>query len=270
VTSSGSTSASSSGYSDSDTYTTSESEADIPIFFPVPFQELSTVQYYTMDEQLTELAAALKLQFQRHCFIQIGQQETQPMLVPFVQPVTTFTYSRKNLDWYIQRQHEKQHALAATEVDRLLGEQEAALLEAAGVSPARSSPVDHEPEPIQEMEPPPAEPASPIWNRETGSKPLDGLQPKPRKRGPRPDVESHRKVLRIVSAYGDTWTSDDNLAELCDELDREAIPVPKTWATRRDGQARSWSRARQHYPDLVIKAIKDRCKAAQQDDPPNP
>jgi hypothetical protein len=76
-------------------------------------------------------------------------------------------------------------------------------------------------------------------------------------------VESHEKVVRIVSAYGSSWTSDDSLAELCDELDQQGVPVPKTWATRRDGQARSWSRARQHYPGLVIKAIKDRCKAAQ-------
>ena len=30
----------SSGYSDSESYSTSESEADIPIFFPTPFEEL--------------------------------------------------------------------------------------------------------------------------------------------------------------------------------------------------------------------------------------
>src|ERR1035438_8931746 len=95
VTSSGSTSASNSAYSDSDSYATSESEADIPIFFPVPFQELSSIQYHSLDEQLTELTAALKLQFQRHCFIQIRQQETQPMLVPFVEPVTTRSEERR-------------------------------------------------------------------------------------------------------------------------------------------------------------------------------
>ena len=82
--------------------------------------------------------------------------------------------------------------------------------------------------------------------------------------GPKPDVVSHEKVVRIVAAYGDSWTSDESLAELCDELDQQAVSVPKTWATRRDGQARSWSRARQHYPGLVIKTIKDRCRAAQQ------
>ena len=105
---------SSSGYSDSESYSTSESEADIPIFFPVPFSELSSIQYYTLDEQLTKLTAALKTQFQRHCFIQIRQQETQPMLVPFVEPVTTFTYNRSMLDYYIKRQHDKQKAACLT------------------------------------------------------------------------------------------------------------------------------------------------------------
>ena len=104
--SSGSTNSNSSGYSDSESYSSSESEADIPIFFPTPFEELSSVQYYSLDEQLTELTAALKQQFQRHCFIQIRQQETQPMLVPFVEPVTTFTYNRNMLDFYVKRQHE--------------------------------------------------------------------------------------------------------------------------------------------------------------------
>ena len=32
------------------------------------------------------------------------------MLVPFVEPVTTFTYNRNMLEFYIKRQHERQHA----------------------------------------------------------------------------------------------------------------------------------------------------------------
>ncbi|MBZ5625375.1 MAG: type IV secretion system DNA-binding domain-containing protein, partial [Acidobacteriia bacterium] len=65
LSSSGSTTTSGSASSNSESYATSESEVDIPIFFPVPFQELSSIQYYSVEEQLTELAAALKLQFQR-------------------------------------------------------------------------------------------------------------------------------------------------------------------------------------------------------------
>ena len=71
VSSSGSSSVSGSGSSSSESYSDSEGEADIPIFVPVPFEELSSVQYYTLEEQLTEATAALKQQFPRHCFIKL-------------------------------------------------------------------------------------------------------------------------------------------------------------------------------------------------------
>ena len=261
--SSGSTNSNSSGYSDSESYSSSESEADIPIFFPTPFEELSSVQYYSLDEQLTELTAALKQQFQRHCFIQIRQQETQPMLVPFVEPVTTFTYNRNMLDFYVKRQHERQHALPAAEIDRLLDHQETALLKEA--TPHISIPTNSEPEVINVVaESTPDSPApAPIWSR-VGSPPPDQqtLNTQARKRGPKPDTENQEKVVNIVKAYGEAWTADENLFDICDELDRQAVPVPKTWATRSDGVAHTWSRARHHYQHLVIKAIKDRLKAA--------
>ena len=271
VVSSGSTTGSSTGYSDTNSYSTSESEADIPIFFPVPFRELSSVQYYSIEEQLTELTAALKLQFQRHCFIQIRQQETQPMLVPFVEPITTFTYSRENLDWYIDRQHQRQHALPAAEVDRLLEQQETALLKAAQSRSEIQPPANAGAGDFTESEPPDAAADSPIWNRapRPTDSPTDGQNTgvavppaASRKRGPKPDRENYAKVAALIRSYGENWTSNDNLVEICDELDRQSVPVPKTWLMRREGPARSWSRGRQNYPHLVIKAIKDRCKAA--------
>lgn len=270
TTSSGSTSSSSSGYSDADSYSVSESEADIPIFFPVPFQELSTVQYYSTDEQLTELTAALKLQFQRHCFIQIRQQETQPLLVPFVEPVTTFTYDHRNLDWYIERQHQRQQALPAAEVDRLLEEQETALLQLAQGSSEASHSSGGDSGASVESAPPDTAVDSPIWNRASRpsqnptSAPSRGDMPPAahRKRGPKPDRENQAKVATLIRNYGENWTTDDNLVEICDELDRQQVPPPKTWLMRAEGRARSWGRARQIYPRLVIKAIKDRSKAA--------
>ncbi len=111
-------------YSESDAWGESESVADVPIFFPVPFKELSSVQYYTPEEQLTELTAALKEQFPRHCFIKINRQKTQPMLVPFVEPIHSFRYNAENLDWYRNWQLDRYHALPAAEVDRLLEDQE--------------------------------------------------------------------------------------------------------------------------------------------------
>jgi hypothetical protein len=258
--------------SDSDGYSDSESVADVPIFFPVPFRELSSVQYYSIDEQLTELTAALKLQFQRHCFIQIRQQETQPMLVPFVEPITTFTYSRKNLDWYIGQQHQKQQALPAAEVDRLLEAQETALLQAAQSRLEVLPPTDAGTGEPAQFDSPDSVPDSPIWNRAPRSMEAPAAETitveaavppaASRKRGPKPDRENHARVAALIRSYGAEWTADDNLVEICDELDRQGVPVPKTWLMRREGPARSWSRGRQNYPHLVIKAIKDRCKAA--------
>jgi DNA segregation ATPase FtsK/SpoIIIE-like protein len=268
MSSSGSTTMSGSGSSDLYSDSTSESEVDIPIFFPVPFQELSSVQYYTLEEQLTELTAALKNQFQRHCFIQIRQQETQPLLVPFVEPVTTFTYSRTNLEWYIQRQHEKQNALPANEVDRLLVEQEAALLQNIGSAVAAKDSPAEEPSEVSTPAQEPREPRKPIWDRAgsssnrgktTRESPATKTQ---RKRGPRPDVANHTKVAALVRRYDDDWVLDENLIEICEALDQQRVPIPKTWPSRKDGKSHTWSRAVQNYPALVVKAIKDRCKAA--------
>ena len=263
VISSGSTSASGSGYSDMEGYSSSESETDIPIFFPVPFHELSSVQYYSLEEQLKELTGALKNQFQRHCFIQIRQQETQPLLVPFVEPVTTFVYSRKNLDWYIARQHEKQNARSADEVDLLLKEQDLALLQIIGeASPPEESPAEEPPNAdVPPPEPPPAKPRVPIWERtgapKAGKRPLGSA----RKPGPKADAENHAKVAKVILSYGESWTTDENLVEICEALDREEVPIPKTWP-QRDPPSRSWRRALANYPGIVIKAIKDRLKSA--------
>jgi hypothetical protein len=114
--------------SESNSYSESESVADIPIFTPVPFEELSSVQYYSIDEQLTELTAALKEQYARHCFIKIGSDEAEPMLVP---KVKAFYTAAKNAIWYEGKLLSKSDALSAVEVDNLIAAQEAALLQAA-------------------------------------------------------------------------------------------------------------------------------------------
>jgi len=87
----------------------------------------------------------------------------------------------------------------------------------------------------------------------------------PRKRGPKPDVDNHRKVQEIVEGFGEKWTNDEALAEIADLLDKAHVPVPKKWAFRRDGKSRSRQRALEHYPGLVIKTIKDRLDAAKRD-----
>lgn len=143
--------------SHSESFSEGESVADIPIFVPVPFQELSGVQYYTHEEQLTEMTAALMGQFGRHCFIKIHQQETQPMLVPFVENYFT---TEANKAWYIDQQLTKQHAISQENVDELLKSQEHALLKAVEATPHKT-----EINPAGEFEEEPPPPAAPTKAR---------------------------------------------------------------------------------------------------------
>ena len=174
-----------------------------------------------------------------------------------VEPVTTFTYNRSMLDYYIKRQHERQKALPAAEVDLLLDQQETALLDAAAATiSALPGQVAIE---MVSTAPPPPDPSIPIWTRT--EVPESTFKTQDRKRGPKADTENHEKVVRIIRAFGENWTADENLLEICEELDRQQVPAPKTWATRKDGVARTWSRGLHHYQHLVIKSIKDRLKA---------
>ncbi len=127
----GSSSLYASADSQADTFGDTESVADIPILLPVPFEELSSVQYCTPEEQLIEVTAALKEQFPRHCFIKIGAEPTQPMLVPFVKKEYT---SPENRQWYEQRVAKKQNALSAQDVDEIISAQEQNLLNNATFS----------------------------------------------------------------------------------------------------------------------------------------
>jgi hypothetical protein len=201
--SSGYSSMSQNGYSNSESWSDSESEADIPMFFPVPFQELSTVQYYSVDEQLTELTAALKEQYQRHCFIKLPGEETQPMLVPFVESCTPPVENRR---WYISRLMERSGALPVVEVDRLLEAQETALLQEHCSNP----PVVSTDTPVEARE-------TPIWNRTcpdlpwsaASATPVTPVKTQPRKRVRKATTNS-RKGSQHPSAYQQNLPLEDS------------------------------------------------------------
>lgn len=135
-----------SGESRSTSWSESEGVADIPVFVPVPYQELSSVQYYTTDEQLLELTQALKLQQQRHCFIQLPNQETQPVLVPFVKD---FYVTKDSLDSYVKRLAEKANALKPEEASRLISQARQDLLQLENTEPdVPAEPSVNPPQPI--------------------------------------------------------------------------------------------------------------------------
>ena len=113
-------SSNSSGNGNSEGYSSSQGEADIPIFIPVPFKELSSMEYWSLDELKWQMSDALKGQFSRHCFIQIPEQETQPMLVPFVK---SFYVAEEDIAEYEQNLYEQSSALSIVEVDQLIAEE---------------------------------------------------------------------------------------------------------------------------------------------------
>lgn len=128
--------------SHSTSWSKSEGVADIPVFVPVPYQELSSIQYYTPEEQLLELTQALKLQMQRHCFIQLPNQETQPLLVPIVK---TPYLSEKNLIRYVEIIAEKNQALTMDEADREILQDGLNLLQLENTPPDASREIPSEP-----------------------------------------------------------------------------------------------------------------------------
>jgi hypothetical protein len=117
----GMSSASGSHWNETDFEGTGEGEADVPILIPVPFQELSSVQYFTLEEQLTELTAALKGQFGRHCFIKIHHQKTQPLRVPFIRSHYT---PEKFIADYQTKKLAAEGAQTATVVDECIARQD--------------------------------------------------------------------------------------------------------------------------------------------------
>ena len=251
---SGRSSSGSEGYGDA------ESVAEIPVFVPVPVRELSSIQYCGVDEQLTEFTAALKEQYQRHCFIKILNHDAEPMLVPNVE---RFHVSERNRAWYEDKLLSQVGALTAAEVDGLLKEQDGALLEAVQASaPKATSSARETRAPIASQTP--ANQDSP-WNRGGGSDAASHLPHTPsmksggrartgKKPGPKPDVSNHAKVAAVLAKYGDRWDTEENLPEVCEELDTIGVPPSPDWSTLKPPALR-WVSACRVYRDRVIKAI---------------
>lgn len=93
---------------------TAESESDVPILLPEPFKELSSVQYFSLEEQLHMLTTAIKEQQTRQCFIKIHNQTARRLLVPLLRAYRT---SAKAISWYEKKVFKLQGARSQTAVD---------------------------------------------------------------------------------------------------------------------------------------------------------
>ena len=63
-----------------------DGETEVPVWVPIPVQELGHETEWSREEKLSKIAEMLKCQQQRHCFIKLDTKKVQPMLVPFVRP----------------------------------------------------------------------------------------------------------------------------------------------------------------------------------------
>jgi hypothetical protein len=85
-----------------------------------------------------------------------------------------------------------------------------------------------------------------------------------RKRGPKPDMQTHLKIAEIAKPYGEAWTEESNLYEICAKLDEERIPVPKTWPEDRQHPSTRWLPALLARRTELRKSIAYHCRCAAQ------
>jgi hypothetical protein len=62
-----------------------EGQADIPIFMPMPFKEVSSITPYSLEETLWEMSDRLMEQYQRHYMVRVPGQRTRAAVTPFVE-----------------------------------------------------------------------------------------------------------------------------------------------------------------------------------------
>jgi hypothetical protein len=109
----------------SDSESESESEVEVPVFVPIPVQELASETEWSREEKVSRVAEMLKYQQQRHCFIKLDTEKTQPLKVPFVRE---FRLPESYLAEYQRKLYDRQGAIRAAEADRLISESERAFL----------------------------------------------------------------------------------------------------------------------------------------------
>lgn len=144
--SSGTSSISTSGSTHSHSLSTSESESEGgsdsesysvttgTVFVPIPIKELGSESEWSREEKLSKIAEMLKYQQQRHCFIKIDNERTQPLRVP---DVHTPNVEPETLQEYEIMLYKQQGSLPAEEVDRLIEENEQNFLRRVHSTPAR-------------------------------------------------------------------------------------------------------------------------------------
>jgi hypothetical protein len=133
------------GYSDatSDSESFSEQHSNIrsstiqkfPAFVPVPVQELASETEWSLEEKRSKVVEMLKYQQRQHCFIKIGSEKTQPMLV---ETIPQSSIDEEQLNVYRRALFEAEGALSGMEAERLIEQRESELLKKSAFQTNRS------------------------------------------------------------------------------------------------------------------------------------
>lgn len=97
----------------------SEGETTFPVWVPIPMKELASETEWSREEKLSKIAEMLKHQPQRHAFVKLDLEKTQPLIVPWVRDHPT---SEESIRQYEREVFKAQGALPGPEVDRLIAE----------------------------------------------------------------------------------------------------------------------------------------------------
>ena len=81
-----------------------------------------------------------------------------------------------------------------------------------------------------------------------------------RHHGPSADMKRHHEIVEIIKRFGVDWQK--HLEEIAGACEKDKIRPSRAWAVDHKLKTRSWSRAVEHYPDRVIKAIQYSLKMA--------
>lgn len=108
-----------------------EGKTIVPVWVPIPVKELTNEAEWSREEKVSKVAEMLKTQQQRHCFIKLDTERTQPLKVPFV---NDYFLTTEYLLEYEKAVFSAHHAIPGHEVDLLLEENERRFLTAAGAA----------------------------------------------------------------------------------------------------------------------------------------
>jgi hypothetical protein len=109
----------------------SSGESIVPVWVPIPVQELGSESEWSREEKVSKVAEMLICQMKQHCFIKLDEIPTQPLCIPTVRD---YSHLQEYLIEYEGELYDAQGAVSASEVDVLLDESERKFLEAAGTA----------------------------------------------------------------------------------------------------------------------------------------